>query len=178
MPKSEDVDITETPTLATPDELIAEALQTAEALEGSLAYVLADSKQHPGATSTPTSPRCRRHPVPPGHTTNFNAAADEASRLRRRATEVLNQSQMQAQKLLDSAQRRAAATVSQSNDQASRVIESARERAVAIVSAAQDRADELIASITTEVNRIEDEARSSAHKAIDQARQDAKAESH
>ena len=56
MPKSEDVDITETPTLATPEELIAEALQTAEALEGSLAYVLADSKQHPGATSTATSP--------------------------------------------------------------------------------------------------------------------------
>jgi len=113
MTKNEDVDITETPTLATPDEIIADALQTAEALESSLAYVLADSKQHPDATYTPTSPRADATHAARSHH-DFNAAADEASRLRRRATEILNQSQMQAQKVLDSAQRRAAATVSQS----------------------------------------------------------------
>lgn len=166
---------TEANTIATPEDLIADALDSAEALEGSLGDVLADADPLPEIDDTPPAkPAVDARTAARSHE-NFNAAIDEASKLRRRATEVLNQSQVQAQKLLDSAQRRAAATVSQSDDQALRVIESARERAVAIVSASQDRADELIANITDEVNRIEDEARASAHRAIDKARQAAKA---
>ncbi|MGZ0176295.1 MAG: hypothetical protein ACKVIQ_05430 [Acidimicrobiales bacterium] len=179
--EQDDVDISiscesaETHTLATPQCPIAEVLDSAEALKGSLGDVLADSDPLPEMDDTPPAkPVVDARAANKAHD-NFNAAVDEASKLRRRATEVLNHSQVQAQKLLDSAQRRAAATVSQGDDQASRVIESGRERAIAIVSAAQDRADELIANITDEVNRIEDDARILAHKAIEMARQDAKA---
>ena len=128
-------DTTDLPTLATPEDLIADVLHSAEALEGSLADVLADSDPHPEMEYVAPEPAVDPQSAAKSHS-DFNAAVDEASELRRRATEVLNQSQIQAQKLLDSAQRRAAATVSQSDDQSSRVIESARERAVAIVAAA------------------------------------------
>ena len=152
----------------TPTETAAEEpLETAAydpVGESTATEAVAEARPEPLPVSAPIAEAPGSHEI--------NAALDQVALLRERASEVLERSQAQAQKLIDSAERRAAATVTSGDKEASRIIEVARDQAGTLVSSAEQRAEALLEDIKSEVSRIENDARSSASQALERARQD------
>ncbi len=104
-----------------------------------------------------------------------NDAIDEATVIRRQAAEVLNQSRIHAQHLLEDAERRGATTVGQFHDQAVQVLDEARDIAAATVQAAQLQADEIARNATARVDTMKEQAEATAQKAVADEREEYKA---